>query len=114
MLQQNTATDSLYPFVGNPRLDMPEGLAFCLKDYLALVDWTGRIIRADKRGALDASAPPILDRLKMEQKHWLYLTQQFESTFKGMVGRVFKLKQVCKKLGYQRIPSLTSCKNYFP
>ncbi|VAW88617.1 hypothetical protein MNBD_GAMMA17-2289 [hydrothermal vent metagenome] len=40
----------LFPFVGNPRDEMPSGLAFKLTDYLELVDWSGRILRKDKRG----------------------------------------------------------------
>ncbi len=42
----------LLPFVGNPREEMPKGLPFVLTDYLELLDWTGRIIRQDKRGAI--------------------------------------------------------------
>ena len=40
----------LLPFVGNERLNMPNGLMFSVKDYIVLVEDTGRIIRQDKRG----------------------------------------------------------------
>ena len=53
-----------------------------LKDYLELVDWTGRILRQDKRGSIPAEMPPILARLVIEPKHWLFLATQFESKFK--------------------------------
>jgi len=74
---------------------MPKGLPFRLTDYLELVDWTGRILREDKRGVIPENTPPILNRLHFESRHWLYLTQHFESLFKGLVGSVNKLKQVC-------------------
>jgi len=93
---------------------MPKGLPFRLTDYFELVDWTGRIMRDDKRGAILENTPPILNRLNIESKHWLYLTQNFESPFKGMVGTVSKLKEVCKKLGYERTPGIFSCQQYFP
>ena len=109
--QQPTA---LYLFVGNPRKNMPEGLPFRLNDYIELVELTGRIMRDDKRGHIDASTPPLLDRLNMETNHWLYLTKHFESKLKGMVGAAYKLKQVCSKLGYQRTHGLRSCESYFP
>lgn len=104
----------LLPFAGNPRKDMPRGLPFRLTDYLELVDWTGRIIREDKRGAIPEHLPPILIRLNIEVKHWLYLSQQFESPFKGWVGSVFKLRQACQQLGYIRTPGIRSCERFFP
>jgi len=59
----NQQAKQLMPFVGNPRLDQPMGLTFRLTDYLELLDWTGRIVRDDKRGAIPANTPAILDRL---------------------------------------------------
>jgi hypothetical protein len=62
-LQQNKRQPyKLLPFVGNPRQDMPQGIAFSLQDYCELVDTTGRIIRADKAGAIDSAHSPILSR----------------------------------------------------
>ena len=102
------------PFAGYPRQNMPKGLPFRLNDYLELVDWTGRILRDDKRGAIPDSLPPILERLNMDAKHWLYLANRFESPFKGLVGSAYKLKQACQALGYKRTPGLRSCEAYFP
>ncbi|WP_391570515.1 transposase, partial [Shewanella algae] len=42
---QGENTPELLPFVGNERLNIPQGLHFEAKDYLQLVDDTGRIIR---------------------------------------------------------------------
>jgi len=104
----------LFPFVGYPRTEMPKGLPFRLTDYLELVDLSGRILRDDNRGAIDAQASPILERLNMEPKLWAYLIQHFESRFKSLVGAAYKLKQVCQSLGYQRTPGLKNCAVYFP
>ena len=112
LLQQQTKC--LMPFAGYPRQDMPKGLPYHLTDYLELVDWTGRILREDKRGAIDENLPPILERLNIEAKHWLFLTQHFESRFKGLVCTAYQLKRVCEKLGYQRTPVLKGCQTHFP
>jgi hypothetical protein len=45
--QANQPTN-LLAFIGNPRKNMPKGLPFELKDYLELIELTGRCIRADK------------------------------------------------------------------
>lgn len=99
---------SLAPFIGNPRKDMPDGLPFKLDEYLQLVDWTGRILREDKRGAIPQQSPPILDRLGIEPKNWLLLTTMFESRFKNIVGSKNSIKSKIQALGYKRMPPLTS------
>ncbi len=96
----------LFPFVGYPRQDMPAGLPFRLQDYLELVDWTGRQLRDDKRGSIDNSIPPILERLNIDVEHWIYNTRYFESQFKGLVGTAISIKSKFKEFGYQRTPGL--------
>ena len=103
----------LQRFVGNPRQNMPDGLAFRLVDYLELIDWTGRQIREDKRGSIDGDLPCILKRLDIDEEHWLYMTQNFESSFKTLVGAVHSLRKVCNELGYQRMPGRSSCEALF-
>lgn len=103
----------LMPFTENPRKDMPIGLPFRLTDYLELADWTGRIIRNDKRGSIPPNTPSIVNRLNIDPKHWLYCTTQFESRFKGFVGTAYKLKQVCEALDYQRAPGIGACRLLF-
>ena len=100
-------------FVGYPRTNMPVGLPFRLTDYLELVDWTGRQIREGKRGSIDSDLPAILERLDIEEDHWLYMTQNFESSFKTLVGTVYALKRACRSLGYQRIPGRSACETLF-
>ncbi|MEJ2376546.1 MAG: hypothetical protein P8Y71_14390 [Pseudolabrys sp.] len=108
--EQTGQPKALMPFVGNPREDMPKGLPFRLADYLELVDWTGRALREGKRGAIPNNVPPILERLSIEPRYWLFLATQFESRFKGLVGSAYKLKAACESLGYQRTPGLASCR----
>lgn len=102
--------NSLRSFVGNPRLDMPDGLPFKLTDYLELLDWTGKQVRANKRGAIPSQLPPILERLDIDPKHFFYCATQFESRFKGLVGTVERLREVCQYLGYIRTPGLENCR----
>ena len=109
----NQQAKGLMPFAGNPRQDMPFGLPFRLTDYLELVDWTGRIIRDDKRGAIPTNTPSIVNRLNIDPKHWLYCATQFESRFKGLVGTAYKLKTVCDSLDYQRTPGMSACRLLF-
>jgi REP element-mobilizing transposase RayT len=55
------------------------GIRFGYRDYLQLLDWTGRIVRNDKRGYIDANLPPILTRLQIDPGQWNLNVTQFES-----------------------------------
>ena len=65
----------------------PQALPFNLIDYLELVDWTGRIIREDKRGYIKQNTPPILERLDVDNNDWLINSSQFEKVFNTRFNR---------------------------
>ena len=109
----NQQIKSLYHFAGNPRQNMSEGLPFRLTDYLELVDWTGRIIRSDKKGNINNNIPPILERLNIDTQQWHYLTTQFESQFKNIVGTAYHMRHVCKQLGQQWAQGITRSEKLF-
>jgi hypothetical protein len=103
----------LMPFAGNPREPTPHGLPFRLRDYIELVDWSGRIIREGKCGAVAENLPPILERLAIEPRHWQFLITKFESRFKALVGCAAKVRQAARRMGYQRAPGLGECRALF-
>ena len=85
-----------------------KGIPFRLEDYIDLVDWTGRIIREDKRGSISSSLPPILERLTLNEAQWKILTTEFEIHFQNWVGSEHIVRRVCEDKAYQRIPSTRS------
>jgi hypothetical protein len=74
-------TQPLKPFIGNPKQDMPQSIAFSLKDYSELVDMTRRIFRSDKAGHIDHQQQSISQKLCLSDEQWLTLTTEFENTF---------------------------------
>ncbi len=107
--------EALLPFIGYPRKGQPEkGLPFRYTDYLELIDWTGRILREDKRGAIPEDKPDILVRLNLDAKHWAYLAQDFESPFKSLVGTAYKIRQACKETGRCWAHGIRRCADVFP
>ncbi len=84
-----------------------------LKDYLELVDWSGRILREDKKGAIPQHLPAILHRLEMDARHWVYLTKNFEKPFKDLVGAVHHVRKVCDAMGKRWVHGLNQCEKYF-
>ncbi len=103
---------ALLPFIGNERKEMIKGLMFSSKDYLQLVDETGRIIRADKRGAISPESQKILNRLNIPQENWLKLTTEFSRLFKGPVGTPQELNVYCEHLERKRRQGAANCQRW--
>jgi hypothetical protein len=80
---------------GNPSASKPARrasdrgfLPLALDDYLALLDWTGREIRADKRGSIPSDLRPILERLSIDVENWIDTVSCFGRWFHRAVGRL--------------------------
>lgn len=72
----------LLAFKDQPAFVAGDQLPFAFRDYLALVDATGRLVRAGKRGAIASWQPPILQRLGIEGAAWLSHATAFEAQFR--------------------------------
>lgn len=89
------------------------GLPFNLSDYLELVGWSGRIIREDKRGYIPDNLPTILQRLDMNARHWIYLTNNFEQPFKNLVGAGYLVRKACEDIGRNWVHGISQCERLF-
>ncbi len=73
----------LAKFVGGETLaNQNAGIHFYLKDYLELLDFTGRAILEDKIGHIDNALPSILQRLSINHKSWFENTLNFEALYR--------------------------------
>ncbi|MFC4281832.1 transposase, partial [Thalassotalea piscium] len=99
----------LLPFIGNPRQTMPKGLPFELKDYLELIELTGRCIREDKTGYIDKHQPALLTRLNIKPENWLTLSKDFRKLFHGAVGHSDVLTDYCEHKGLKRRANVNRC-----
>ncbi len=99
--QQNPSQKSqLIALIGNAREEADqEGIFFHLDDYLALVDWTGRAIREDKRGYIPHDLQPILQRLNIDAGEWSDGVKYFGHRFPRLAGSLDRLEQAVTQLG---------------
>jgi REP element-mobilizing transposase RayT len=91
----------------------PSAIPFSLRDYLELVDWTGRAIREDKRGAISESLPPILARLNIDPDRWRRHMQRTGLPFYHAIGRPHRLRELADSLGRSWLCGLRACEQLF-
>ena len=62
-------------------------LPITVEQYVMLLDWTGRELRADKRGAIPDHLAPIIERLGLNRSNWVETVRGFGRLFKQAAGR---------------------------
>jgi Protein of unknown function (DUF1568). len=103
---------ALANFIGSEQKTKTHGIRMSLTDYLTLVDYTGRIIHNEKRGALDANAQAILARLNISNNNWLKISTEFEHVFTSAVGAPDRLSEYCQNVGLARRHGITNSKRW--
>lgn len=89
----------LFGFRGPDRHNAPAGIPCSFQDYLELVDWSGRAIRADKRGSIPSDLPPILTRLNIHPAIYIRFMKREEQGFVHVIGRIDTLRDAVEQLG---------------
>ncbi len=78
-------------------------IPFRLQDYLTLVDWSGRAIRAGKPGYIPPHAPPILERLGMRQDATLDYVGRGHDCPANALGPASRVRAMARTLGLKFI-----------
>jgi REP element-mobilizing transposase RayT len=89
-------SDALMPF--SESNEAQGSLPFRYRDYLELVDWSGRAIRDGKQGHIADNAPPILQRLGMMPESLLDYLQTRPESFHCALGPVSLMRQMAISL----------------
>ena len=61
-------------------------MLICMSDYLALTQWSGRHIDANKNGYIDVNEPKILEELGLDQETWLEAIINFRRQYGSFAG----------------------------
>ena len=94
---------------------LQDQLPYHYREYLVLLDWNGRVIKADKCGAIDVQLPPILKPLGIDAEHWCKAMQpKGAHQFSRAVGRRDTLREYASKLNIRWIKGISLSAKLFP
>jgi REP element-mobilizing transposase RayT len=82
-------------------------------EYFDLVDRTGRILRADKRGAIDADLAPILLRIGANPEAWVDTISRFDSRFRLAAGLLSSLRSFAHQIGSRWLTGVSAARVAF-
>ncbi|MFK0572685.1 MAG: hypothetical protein RM811_016700, partial [Endozoicomonas sp.] len=95
-----------------PGQNPDESIPFSRQYYFELVDWSGRILKAGKRGAIPGDTPPILTRLDINEEEWLK-TVGWNNRFRRAVGKLAAMKAFAEKQGQQWFQGTLACRRLY-
>ncbi len=94
---------------------LTDQIPYHYRDYLELVDWSGRAIRAGKRGAIGGRIPLILIRLGIDDEQWPKTMQpKGVHQFSRAMGCREALREHAKKLCIKWIKGINFSGKLFP
>lgn len=115
-LDKNTSPmkSLLMPFAGDSyQSNNPEHIPYNLLEYIELVEWTGRQIRADKRGYMTSVIPPIFASLNINSAAWLHNCEKLEHTYFRVIGSAARLQEFCDKLNQRWVRGIAAARLAF-
>jgi len=106
--------EKLTRFNSNEKSTFSDGIPCTLKDYIELVDQTGRCIREDKNGYITETLSPILQRLNIAPEIWVDIATTFEDSCGPWVGKTTCITQACENTGRKWICSTEGNRKLYP
>ena len=91
----------------------PWAVPFAFEDYLELVDWTGRAVRSDKRGHIEARLPRILDRLNIDGERFLGYANRLLEAFGTAIGAPQAMTSLCARRRTKYLRGIRAARELF-
>jgi len=92
----------------------PPLLDMTLDQYLELLDWTGRQIRAGQRGHIPPHLSPILTRLQIDVTRWVETVLSFGSLFCRVAGKLDAILEAARQAGRKWLKGMQASRTAFP
>jgi len=101
----------LMPFDATAQISW--AVPFAFEDYLELVDWMGRALRADKPGYIKAQVPKILVRLGIDGERFIGYAERFLKEFGTAVGAPASLTNLCARRQARYLRGIRTARTVF-
>ena len=109
-----TAIGKLMPFADQAPDYSERAIPYEIRDYLELVDWSGRAVIEGKRGSIPDNLPPILQRLKIDPAAYVkFIKRSEKSRFSNFIGPVEAMRNLAQRFGKSFLKGQTAAAQLF-
>ena len=85
-------------------------LSMSTEEYLSILDWAGRELKADKRGHIPKELEPILMRLKIKPDGFIKMTQNLGPRFYSVIGDEESLSRAALASGKKWLKGISAAR----
>ena len=109
-----TSIGKLMPFANQAPDNSERAIPSEIRDYLELVDWSGRALIDGKRGSIPDNLPPILQRLKIDHSAYVkFINRSEKSRFSNFIGPVEAMRNLAERFGKSFLMGQTAAAQLF-
>ena len=94
--------------------DAPNDLPFNVRDYLELLDTTGRCVVPGKRGAIAGTQPRLLQQMGVSVDGWLTTVTQLHRRYELAIGSPGRLQALAIRQGKRWVWGLSQARRFYP
>jgi len=88
-------------------------LSISKEEYLELLDWTGRMVKSGKRGAIPEDMAPLFERLEIDAKNWDNTVLTFGTLFCRVAGKAERIRKAAQDAGKKWFKGINAGKRAF-
>ena len=85
-------------------------LSMPLKSYIELVEWTGKSIIHPNKASIPSHIASTLDRLNLQQNHWLKQIENYGENYTRVVGSIDKIREKAAQLKVRCLHGISAAK----
>ncbi len=113
--QDDTSTDEAIAFSSRTgRRASDKGLIpISLEDYLKLLNWSARQLRAGQRTTIPGDLESVLDHLSINEEAWLDTLESYEDAFCHVVGSPAEIRKAAERMGRRCLKGTSAGKRIF-
>ena len=102
------------PFADQAPENHERAIPYESRDYLELVDWSGRAVIEGKRGSIPENLPPILERLKIDPAFYIkFIDRSEKARFGSFIGPLQKMRDLAERFGKSFLKGQTAAAQLF-
>ncbi len=81
-----------------------------LKEYMELVEWTGKTIIHPNKASIPPHVISVLERLNLQQGHWLKHIEDYGKHYCRVVGPINKIREKAKRIKVRCLQGISAAK----